>query len=136
MSRHTAIGIFDGQVCAVWDRFAHECRQFADGFNREIGSHQLHVESTADILAVTFAAGGEVVVQLDRTQKQIACWMRSRCGDFGSCIVEQPPIGLTIERGRLRFIHGARVVSEDDLAAKLLTDLVRLDTPAATWRTS
>lgn len=123
--------IFDQQVHSVWDRFGQECRQFAEGFNGEIGSHQLHVESNPDAVAVTFAVGGEVIVQLDRTQRHIACWMRSRCADFGSCIVEQPPVGLTIERGHLRFVYGASVMAEDDLAVKLLTDLIRLD-----WRTS
>jgi hypothetical protein len=131
MAPRKAFAIFDRQVHPLWDRFAEECRQFARGFNDEIGSHRLHVESSHDIVAVTFAAGGEVVVQLDRTQRQIACWMRSRCADFGSCIVEQPPVGLTIARGRLRFVYGASGIAEDDLAVRLLTDLIRLETPAA-----
>jgi len=126
-----AVAVFEQQVDSVWDRFGHECRQFAKGFNDEIGSHQLHVDPNPDAVTATFAAGGEVVVQLDRTQRQIACWMRSRRADHGSCIVEQAPVGLTIERGRLRFVYGASVIAEDDLAVKLLTDLIRLETPAA-----
>ena len=129
--RRRAAVVFDRQVHSVWDRFGQECRQFAEGFNGEIGSHQLHVESNPDAVAVTFAVGGEVIVQLDRTQRHIACWMRSRCTEFGSCIVEQPPVGLTIERGHLRFVYGASVIAEDDLAVRLLTDLIRLETPVA-----
>jgi len=134
--KRAAIGIFDRQVQAAWDRFGQECRQFAEGFNHEVGSRQLHVEVNPDVVTATFASGAEVVIQVDRTQRQIACWMRSRCADFGSCIVDQPPVGLTIERGHLRFVYGANVVAEGDLAVTLLTDLIRLETPAAAWSTS
>ena len=134
--KRAAIGIFDRQVQAAWDRFGQECRQFAEGFNHEVGSRQLHVEVNPDVVTATFASGAEVVIQVDRTQRQVACWMRSRCAAFGSCIVDQPPVGLTIERGQLRFVYRAKVVAEDDLAVELLTDLIRLDTPAAAWSTS
>jgi len=115
--------VFDRQVQVVWDRLGQECRQFAEGFNSEIGSPQLHVESDDDALAVTFAVGGQAVVQLDRTQRQIICWMRTRGTDVGSGIVEQPLVSLTIERGDLRFVYGTSVMAENEFAITLLTDL-------------
>jgi hypothetical protein len=80
-------------------------------------------------VVVTFATGGEAVVQLDREQKHVACWIKSSCDAFGSCIVDRPPIGLTIDDGRLQFMYGAGLISEDGLAVKLLTDLVQSNTP-------
>jgi hypothetical protein len=122
--------IFEQQVQSVWSRFGAECHQFAEGFNNEIGSHQLHVETNPDTVVVRFASGGEAVVQLDREHKHVGCWITSSCNGFGSCIVEQPPIGLTIDDDRLHFMYGASLMSEDDLAVKLLTDLVQSNTPA------
>ena len=77
-----------------------------------------------------FAQGGEVFVQLDLENRQIACWITSCCGTFGSGIVEQSPIGLTIDVDRLRFVHEGKMVTEDDLAVSLLTHLTQCDTPA------
>ncbi len=121
--------IFEQQVQAVWSRFGEECRRFADGFNTEIGSHQLHVETHPDTVVVTFAAGGEAVVQLDREQKHVDCWIKSSCEAFGSSIVDRPPIGLTIDDQRLQFMYGAGLMSENGLAVKLLTELVESNTP-------
>jgi hypothetical protein len=124
--------MFEQQVQSVWSRFGEECHRFAEGFNNELGSHQLHVETHPDTVVVTFATGGEVVVQLDREQKHVACWIKSSCDAFGSCIVDRPPIGLTIDDEQLRFVYGAGLMSEDGLAVKLLTDLVESNTPPAT----
>jgi hypothetical protein len=121
---------FEQQVQSVWSRFGEECRRFADGFNNEIGSRQLHVETHPDTVVVTFASGGEAVVQLDREQKHVACWIKSSCDAFGSCIVDRPPIGLTIDDDRLQFVYGAGLMSEDGLAVRLLTDLVQSNTPS------
>lgn len=126
-----AAEIFEQQVHSVWTRFGHECQQFADGFNSEIGSHQLDVESNPDTVVARFAVGGEILVQLDLEQKHIGCWISSNCGGYGSCIVEQPPVGLIIEDNRLRFVYGANTISEDNLAARLMTDLIQADTPPA-----
>ena len=126
-----AAEIFEQQVHSVWTRFGQECQQFAEGFNSEMGSQQLHVEANPDTVVATFAVGGEVLVQLDRQQKHIGCWISSNCGGYGSCIVEQPPLGLAIEDDRLRFVYGASMISEDDLAVRLMTDLIQADIPPA-----
>jgi hypothetical protein len=122
--------IFAQQIQAVWTRFGHECQEFAEGFNAEIGAHQLHVECSRDTIMARFAQGGEVFVQLDHDQQQIGCWLSSRCGDFGSCVVEQAPLGLTVENDRLRFVYGTSTMSEGDLAIKLLTGIFQVDEPA------
>jgi hypothetical protein len=128
--------IFEQQVQPVWSRFGEGCRRFAEGFNTEVGSHQLHVETHPDTVVVTFAIGGEAVIQLDREQKHIACWIKSSCDAFGSCIVDRPPVGLTIDGERLQFMYGAGLMSEDGLAVKLLTDLVQSNTPPPATSTS
>ena len=122
--------IFEQQVQSVWSRFGEKCHHFAEGFNNEIGSRQLHVETHPDTVVVRFASGGEVVVQLDSEHKHVGCWITSNCEGFGSCIVEQPPVGLTIDDERLQFVYGASLMSEHDFAVKLLTDLVQSNTPA------
>jgi hypothetical protein len=128
--------IFEQQIQSVWSLFGQECHQFAEGFNNEIGSHQLHVETNPDTVVVKFASGGEVVVQLDREHKHVACWLTSSCDGFGSCIVEQPPLGLTIDDERLQFMYGVTLMAADDLAVKLLTDLVQSNTPASAASTT
>ena len=127
VAQRRAAQLFEEQIQDVWNRFGHECLQFAEGFNNEIGSHQLHVDSTPDSVVANFAMGGEVLVQLDREHKHVGCWISSQCGDFGSCIVEQPPIGLTVEDDRLRLVYGATPLSEDDLAVKLMTELIQME---------
>lgn len=121
--------IFEQQVQSVWSRFGEECLRFAEGFNNEIGSHQLHVETNPDTVVVRLAGGGEVVVQLDPEQKHVGCWITSSCDSFGSCIIEKPPIGLTIDDERLQFVYGASLMSENDFAVTLLTNLVQSNTP-------
>jgi hypothetical protein len=37
--------------------------------------------------------------------------------------MESPPIGLTIQDGQLRLVYGDSIISEEDLAVRLLTDL-------------
>ena len=123
-----ADALFEQQIQDVWTRFGHECRQFAEGFNNEIGQHLLHVEANPTSVMANLAMGGEVLVQLDREHRHLGCWITSQCGDLGSCVVEQPPIGLTIEGDRLRMVYGASALSEDDLAVKLLTYLIQMDT--------
>jgi hypothetical protein len=119
--------IYEQQIQSVWERFGLECLQFAEGFNNELGSHLLHVQSNASQVVANLAMGGEVMVQLDREGKHVGCWITSQCGDLGSCVVEQPPIGLAVEDDRLRLVYGATPLSEDDLAVKLLTYLVQID---------
>ena len=78
---------------------------------------------------VRLAGGGEVVVQLDPEQKHVGCSITSSCDSFGSCIIEKPPIGLTIDDERLQFVYGASLMSENDFAVTLLTNLVQSNTP-------
>jgi len=120
-----ALAIFEQQIEPLWKAFAHECLQFAEGFNSEIRAYQLQIESNPDTVVARFASGGEVLVQLDRTLRHVACFISSGCTAFGSCIVEQPAVSLTIQDGQLRFVYGASVMAPDDLAVKLLTDLVQ-----------
>jgi hypothetical protein len=127
MAQKRAAQIFEEQIQDVWTRFGQECLQFAEGFNNEIGAHQLHVEVNSDTVVANFMMGGEVLVQLDRDHKHVGCFITSQCGAFGSCIVEQPPIGFSVEDDRLRWVYGARLMAEDDLAVKLMTELVQID---------
>ena len=120
--------LFEQQIQGVWDRFGQECLQFAEGFNNEIGAHHLHVELGADSILAKLAMGGELMMQLDREHRHVACYITSQCGDLGSCVVEQPPIGLTLDGDQLRWVFGATAMSEDDLAVKLMTDVVQVDT--------
>jgi len=39
-------------------------------------------------------------------------------------------VGLTIDDERLQFVYGASLVSENDFAVKLLTNLVQSNAPA------
>jgi hypothetical protein len=128
IAQKRAAQAFEQQIQDVWDRFGKECQQFAEGFNGEIGAHQLHVECNPDTVVASFRLGGEVLVQLDREYKHVGCFISSQCGDFGSCIVEQPPIGFSVENDRLQWVYGATPMSADDLAVKLMTELVQMDT--------
>lgn len=123
--------IFDQQIDSLWNRFAGECRLFAQGFNQEIGADQLRIEENPAGLLVRFTAdGAEVFFQLDRAERHIACIMTSGCTSFGSCITEHAPVGLTIVEGQLQFVYGGSLASEEDLAVRVLTSLVESGSPA------
>jgi hypothetical protein len=122
-----AFQLFDQQIDPLWNRLGHECREFADGFNQEIGMRQLHVEGNLDSLLVKFtASGAEVFLQLDRAQKHLSCWLNSGCTSYGSCITDQPPISFAIVNGQLQFAYSGNIISEEELTVKLLTELVEL----------
>ena len=55
--------------------------------------------------------------------------MSTGCTNFGSCITDQAPVGLAILDGQLRFLFGGSVISEEELAVKILTDLLEADAP-------
>src|SRR5690349_11937303 len=42
--------LFHDQIDALWTRFGNECRQFVDGFNAEMGSSELKIETGADFV--------------------------------------------------------------------------------------
>jgi hypothetical protein len=126
-----AFEVFDRQIDPMWDRLTHECQQFAGGFNREMGAEQLRVESNPAGLMVRLATdGAEVFFQLDRTARHVSVAMSTGCTNFGSCITDQAPVGLAILDGQLRFLFAGSVISEEELAVKILTDLLEADAPA------
>lgn len=119
--------MFEAQIHDVWNQLGHECQQFAEGFNNEMGANLLRVQSHPDSIVANLRGGGEVLIQLDREHKHVECHLSSQCGDFGSCVVEQPAIGLAVADDRLLWVYGATPIAADDLAVKLLTDLVQLE---------
>ena len=127
-----AFDVFDQQIDPLWDRLTNECRHFAQGFNHEMGAHQLLVESIAAGLMVRSTTdGAEAFFQLDRTARHVSVAMTTGCTTFGSCITDQAPVGLTILGGQLRFLFRGEAVSEGELAVKILTDLLEADAPRA-----
>gem|GEM_PF-5375559 len=60
--------------------------------------------------------------------------MRTGCTNFGSCITDQAPVGLTILDGQLRLLFRGEAVSEEELAVRVLTDLLEPDSPNASRR--
>jgi hypothetical protein len=127
-----SLEIFDRQIEAVWTRFTGECRQFAEGFNQEMGSHQMQLEENPAGLMVKLPSdGAEVFFQLDRAERHVQCVMSSGCTSFGSCITEQAPVGLTTMDGRLQFVYNGHLVSEEELAVNVLTRLVEAGLPTA-----
>jgi len=127
-----AFEVFDRQIDPLWDRLANECRQFAAGFNQEMGADQLRVESNPAGLMVRLTTdGAEAFFQLDRTARHVSVAMSTGCTNFGSCITDQAPVGLAILDGQLRLLFGGRAISEEELAVKILTDLLEADLPTA-----
>lgn len=125
-----AFDVFDRQIDPLWDRLTNECRQFAEGFNQEMGADQLRVESNPAGLMVRLTTdGAEAFFQLDRTERHVSVAMSTGCTNFGSCITDQAPVGLAILDGQLRFLFGGDAISEEELAVKILTDLLEADSP-------
>jgi hypothetical protein len=125
-----AFEVFDQQIDPLWDRLTNECRQFAAGFNQEMGADQLRVESNPAGLMVRMATdGAEAFFQLDRDARHVSVAMTTGCTNFGSCITDQAPVGLAILDGQLRFLFGGSAISEEELAVKILTDLLEADSP-------
>jgi hypothetical protein len=127
-----AFELFDRQIEPLWGRLENECRQFAQGFNQEMGADQLRVESNpAGVMVRLMTDGAEVFFQLDRTARHVSVAMTTGCTNFGSCITDQAPVGLAILEGELRFLFGGSTISEEELAVKILTDLLEADSPKA-----
>jgi hypothetical protein len=127
-----AFDVFDQQIDPLWNRLTNECRQFAQGFNQEMGAHQLLVESTAAGLMVRSTTdGAEAFFQLDRTGRHVSVAMTTGFANLGSCITDQAPVALVILGGQLRFLFRGDAISEEDLAVKILTDLLEADAPKA-----
>ena len=127
-----AFNLFDQQIDPLWERLTDQCRHFAQGFNQEMGAHQLLVERIdAGLMVRLTTDGAEAFFQLDRTGRHVSVAMTTGCTNFGSCITDQAPVGLTILDGQLRFLFGGQAVSEEELAVKILTDLLEADAPKA-----
>lgn len=127
-----ALAIFDRQIDPLWNRLTDQCRQFASGFNQEMGADQLHVESNPAGLMVRLPTdGAEAFFQLDRDARHVSVMLSTGCTSFGSCITDQAPVGLAILDGQLRFLFGGAAISEEDLAVRVLTDLIEADAPKA-----
>jgi hypothetical protein len=127
-----ALAIFDQQIDPLWNRLTDQCRQFARGFNQEMGADQLHVESNPAGLMVRLPTdGAEAFFQLDRDARHVSVMLSTGCTSFGSCITDQAPVGLAILDGQLRFLFGGAAISEEDLAVRVLTDLIEADAPKA-----
>ena len=127
-----AFDVFDRQIDPLWDRLTTECRQFAVGFNQEMGADQLRVESNPAGLMVRLTTdGAEAFFQLDREARHVSVATSTGCTNFGSCITDQAPVGLAILEGQLRFLFGGGAVSEEELAVRILTDLLEADSPKA-----
>jgi hypothetical protein len=125
-----ALAIFDQQIDPLWNRLTDQCRQFARGFNQEMGADQLHVESNPAGLMVRLPTdGAEAFFQLDRDARHVSVMLSTGCTSFGSCITDQAPVGLAILDGQLRFLFGGAAISEEDLAVRILTDLIEADAP-------
>lgn len=127
-----AFALFDRQIDPLWDRLTDQCRQFARGFNQEMGADQLHIESNPAGLMVKLPSdGAEAFFQLDRDARHVSVMLSTGCTSFGSCITDQAPVGLAILDGQLRFLFGGAAISEEDLAVRILTDLIEADAPKA-----
>jgi hypothetical protein len=125
-----ALALFDRQIGPLWDRLTDQCQQFARGFNQEMGADQLHVERNPAGLMVRLPTdGAEAFFQLDRDARHVSVMLSTGCTSFGSCITDQAPVGLAILDGQLRFLFGGAAVSEEDLAVRILTDLIEADAP-------
>lgn len=131
-SAQRAFDLFDQQIDPLWERLTNECRHFAQGFNQEMGAHQLLVESIdAGVMVRLTTDGAEAFFQLDRTGRHVSVAMTTGCTNFGSCITDQAPVGLTILDGQLRLLFRGEAVSEEELAVRILTDLLEADAPKA-----
>ena len=121
--------MFHQQIDPLLSDLAAGCRQFAEGFNREMGSDQLRVEANADVVAVRLIDGAEFLVHVDRELMRVECFMNSAPASFGSIVTNQAPIGFGIQNGTLRFSLGDSVVSAAELATTLLTELTEPEPP-------
>src|SRR5262245_47948899 len=55
-----AAALFEAQIHDVWNQLGHECQQFADGFNTEMGANLLRIQRLPDSIAASLRGGGEV----------------------------------------------------------------------------
>lgn len=115
---------FAGQADSLWSGFADQCRQFAEGFNNQLGAPELTVEADATTMRAAYPKGeAELVVTLDRAERYVQCWLKARCGIETCCSPNQLPVGMTVSDDALRFAYAGEVVTDERLAIMLLTQL-------------
>jgi hypothetical protein len=115
--------VFAEQADSLWSRFANQCRQFAEGFNTQLGAPALKVEADATTLRAAYPKGeAELVVTLDKAERYVECWVNSACGAEGGCSTNQP-VGMTVRDNALHFAFGGEIVTDEHLAITLLTQL-------------
>jgi hypothetical protein len=119
-----AFQVFAKQVDPLWSSLTSKCREFADGFNKALGAEELHVEAAPATLRVAYPrADAELVFQLDKAERYLQVWMNTDCAASGSCLTDQPAVGLTVNGNELQFVLAGEVISDERLAVRLLTQL-------------
>jgi hypothetical protein len=115
--------VFAEQAGPLWTGLTNQCREFADGFNRALGAQELHVESAPTTLRIAYPRGdAELFLQLDRAERYLQVRLNTECID-GSCLSDQPSVGLTVNGNQLQFVLAGDIVSDERLAVTLLTQL-------------
>jgi hypothetical protein len=120
--------VFAEQVDSLWSGLTDQCRQFADGFNNELGGTELRLEADETTLRAAYPRGdAELFVTLDRSERYLQCWLNTGCATYGTCLTNQTPVGLTVKDDALRLMLAGEVVSDEQLAITLLTQLTSGD---------
>jgi hypothetical protein len=115
--------VFAQQADALWSGLAEQCRQFADGFNNQLGAPELTLEIDATTVRAAYPKGdAELFVKLDKAERYVQCWLNTDCAD-GNCTGDQPPVGMMVRDDSLHFALGGEIVSAERLAITLLTQL-------------
>jgi hypothetical protein len=115
--------VFAEQAGPLWTDLTNQCQQFADGFNQAIGAAELQVQAAPTTLRVAYPrADAELFVQLDTVERYVQATLNTGCGPYGNC-ADQPAVGLTVNDNALRFVLAGEVVSNEQLAVALLTQL-------------
>ena len=116
--------VFAAQADSLWSGFADQCRQFAEGFNDQLGTTELIVEADATTVRATYPKGErELLVTLDKAERYVQCWVNTGCGTEGCCGTSQPPVGMMVRDNALHFAFGGEAVTDERLAIALLTQL-------------
>jgi len=121
-----AFEVFAKQVDPLWSGLTTQCRQFADGFNKALGAEELFVQSAPTTLRVAYPrADVELLLQLDKAERFLQASLNTDCAASGTCVADQPSVGLTVNGNELQFVLRGEVVSDERLAVTLLTQLTR-----------
>jgi hypothetical protein len=116
--------VFEEQADSLWSGFADQCRQFAEGFNHQLGGPELKVDADATTLRAVYPKGeAELFLTLDKAERYVQCWVNAGCGAEACCSPNQLPVGMTVRDDALHFAFGGEVVSDEYLAITLLTQL-------------